>query len=148
MKVRSQLKRGQGDKAAGEAEEYSKTVLSRLYTYCSMAANSWSSSDSETDEFVTHAPVLNPYQFEPTKDSSSSDSNDISETGTGTSSSDTEHELNVNRRGNVDWCQCRKCDHTLLQGDREHLCCQENPKLQAKAEKYPGKQQYYTFYHL
>jgi hypothetical protein len=99
-----------------------------------MAANFSSSSD--TEEYTTPV-LLYPYQFEPTKDSSSSDDN--SRYTDSSSSSGSEHESSENRRENTDWCKCGRCDHTLLKRDKEHLCCQEKPNLQIKAEEYPGE---------
>jgi hypothetical protein len=89
----------------------------------------FSSEESDFEDFVPQASQIVPYQFEPVRDvlpvilseDDSSDASSDSSTG-------------EDRRENVNWCTCGKCNNALLLRPKEYLCCRERVNTRSKAQ--------------
>jgi hypothetical protein len=102
-------------------------------------------SDSSEDiaDIISQFQELNPgltgYANEPQYNSSEIDSGSGSESDSGQSASDGSNADQAIPRGaearreNNDWCLCNKCDPSLLNGIKEHVCCWELTRNKAQA---------------
>jgi hypothetical protein len=94
-------------------------------------AASYSSSESDLDQYcIEGGENIQPYEFQPKKRKTVECDRTL-QTLEDTSSSDissSEEEETEVRQGNNNWCQCGKCQHTLLVRDKEFICCRERAK--------------------
>jgi hypothetical protein len=98
-----------------------------------------SSSEEDIADFSQDVmPGLSGYQREPQYDSSEIGSDSSSAVESESDDNNVEEEAGYPRGadcriGNTNWCLCQKCDHSLLIGVKEHVCCMELRRNKAKA---------------
>ena len=93
-------------------------------------------SESSNSDIESNKTNLQGYLYEPRRSNSNLQTYPTDTSSSSSDEDDTEHD---NRHGNTTWCQCGKCNYTLLVNKKEHLCCQETAAKRLAVQADDGK---------